>query len=290
LERLMANRYRLRVQIDEERPPAGAAGLLLPLPPTTPYQEMTHVTLDPTWSAVECAAHEHGLLALFATFPGATIGSPIEFEMTDIGHANNAHFSLAAEGREPGEDVKQAFAELHVGAEQQQTLRQIVDCIGRKFTYHSGLRNDAPLTCNVLTGNCLSINTALIALAELAGIKTAYYIGYFFENGWPTLTTDDWHCWVSTLTSCGYESWDIAHHLKRGLRPIGPALNPIPGVRFAMSIGRNMVFRLPFRHLKVAHLCEPRWVFDGNRSESCRVRVTADPLSVQEMSLKALEV
>ena len=284
----MPNRYRLRVQIDEERRPAGAAGLLLPLPPTTPHQKMTRVTLDPTWSAMGCPAQEHGQLALFATFPGTTIGRPIEFEMTDIGHADTGHFSLAAEGYELGEDVKQAFGELHVGAEQQQTLLRIVDCIARKFNYQSGFRNNAPLTCNVLTGNCLSIKTALIAFAQLAGIKTAYYVGYFFENGRSTLTTDDWHCWVSTLTSRGYESWDIAHHLKRGLRPIGPALNPIPGVRFAMSIGRNLVFRLPFTPLKVAHLCEPRWVFDDNRSEGCRVRVTADPVSVQEMALKAI--
>jgi hypothetical protein len=174
--------------------------------------------------------------------------------------------------------LRQAFSDLHLDTDQNQMLLRIVDCISRKFNYQSGFRNDEPLTCNVLTGNCLSINSALISLARLANVKTAYYIGYFFENGRRSLVTDDWHCWVSTLTSRGYESWDIAHHLKREMRRLGPALNPIPGVRFAMSVGRNLAFSLPFTRLDVEHLCEPRWVFHDNHSQRCRVRVTADPI------------
>ena len=283
----MPNRYQLRVQIQEE-PPTGATGLLVPLPPTTPHQEMTRMTLDSTWSVARCAVQGSAQSALLASFPGRTAGRSIEFEMVDRGHIVEEHFSFGgAQESEPSEDVRQAFSELHLGTDENQALLRIVDCISRKFNYQSGFRNDEPLTCDVLTGNCLSINTALIKLARIANIKTAYYIGYFFEDGRSSLVTEDWHCWVSTLTSRGYESWDIAHHLKRGLRCIGPALNPVPGVRFAMSVGRDLLFSLPSTRLEVAHLCEPRWVFNDNRSQSCQVRVTADPISVQDFASKA---
>jgi Transglutaminase-like superfamily len=276
----MPNRYRLRVQIDEDQPPTGAAGLLVPLPPTTPHQEMMRVAIDPTWSATHCAAQGGVQLALFASFPSRSLGSPIEFEMLDSGHLIEEQFSPT--GSEPGEDVKQVFSDLHLDTDQDQALLRIVECISQKFNYQSDFRNDTPLTCDIVTGNCLSINAALIGLARLSNIKTAYYMGYFFEDGRRrTLAIDDRHCWVSTLTPGGYESWDIAHRLKRGLRSAGPALNPIPGVRFAMSVGRDLVFDLPVTRLEVGHLCEPRWVFPENRSQRCQVRVTADPVSTQ---------
>jgi hypothetical protein len=277
----MPTRYRFQVQIDEDQPP-NATGLLVPLPPTTPHQEMTCMTLDPTWSATLCTAEGGVQSAFFANFPSRTLDRPIEFEMVDSGHIIEEQFyPPGGRGSEPGEDVRQVFSDLRLEADQDQALLHIVECISQRFTYQSDCRNDAPLTCDVVTGNCLTINAALIGLARLANIKTAYYMGYFFEDErWRALAIDDRHCWVSTLTPRGYESWDIAHHLKRGLRCVGPALNPIPGVRFAMSVGRDLVFELPVTRLEVRHLCEPRWVFHGNHSQRCQVRVTADPVSV----------
>jgi hypothetical protein len=288
----MPNRYLVRVEIDEDRLPEGAKGVLLPVPPTTPDQRVGRLTLDPAWTAEPCCSQDGVQAGLFATFPGRSLRNPMELEFSlGIGDLIEEHFAAKRAGSmEPGPDARQLYADLccdEVGSEDARLLR-IVDCIAEKFEYRHGFHSDEPLTCDVLTGNCLDINTALIKMLRLCGIKSAYYIGYFFEQGRPW-TNDDWHCWVSTLTGRGYESWDVAHHLKRDLGRVAPALNPIPGVRFAMSTGRDLVFNLPFATLEVPHLCEPRWIYADGRSRECRVRVTVDPAAWQAPDTRGAE-
>ena len=89
-----------------------------------------------------------------------------------------------------------------------------MDCLADKFDYTHNTKRAAALTCDLLSGNCFDINAALMKLLRLAGIKHVYYIGYFVEDG---QLFSRGHCWVSTVTAAGYQSWDIAHHLKRDL-------------------------------------------------------------------------
>jgi len=278
----MSHAYRLELQICDDKRPDTALGVLLPVPPTTPDQELKRLTLDRSWAVAPCHTQDEAQSALFVTCPDRALKTPVTLEMSTCGRLVQEHFTdSAAADTGPGDDAQQLFSALCLGqtASEGDRLLRIIDCLSRKFRYRSGFDNQEPLTCDALTGNCFSINTAVIRLAQLARIKTAYYIGFFFEQRHPLLA-DDWHCWVSTLTTRGFESWDIAHHLKRGLQPISPALNPIPGIRFAMSVGHDLAFRLACGTVRVPRLCEPRWIFPDGRSRACRVQVTATPLPV----------
>ncbi len=90
------------------------------------------------------------------------------------------------------------------------------------------------LSCGLTPGSCVDINTYLVASLRAAGYEAAYFYGYFFpqERGG---MTDDGHCWVATRHAGEILEWDIAHHIKAGLGPTHPGLNPRPGKRIAMT-------------------------------------------------------
>jgi hypothetical protein len=90
------------------------------------------------------------------------------------------------------------------------------------------------LTCGLTPGSCVDINTYLVASLRAAGFEAGYVYGYFFpaEKGG---VTDDSHCWVVTRHDGAVQHWDIAHHMKAGLGPTRPALDPRPGWRLALG-------------------------------------------------------
>ena len=270
----MPAHYLLQTEIDEN-PPEGAIALLIPVPPTTPHQALREVRLPASWTATPVVDSTRAQLALLAELPCGAHLDPIVFEMAERGELVRNHLTRREDTARLAADVFELADEIGLLECDCETtrLRKIVDALASRFQYRSGFSNDAPLTCDVLTGNCLSINEAFLKLAKVAGIPSAYYIGYFFESETP-LRSRDWHCWVSTLTSDGFESWDIAHHLKRKLGAIRPTLNPVPGVRFATSVGRNIRFQLPTGDVTVPHLCEPRWILDNGTTKPCEVRVS----------------
>lgn len=98
------------------------------------------------------------------------------------------------------------------------------------------------LSCGLTPGSCVDINTYLVASLRAAGYEAGYVYGYFFpeERGG---MTDDGHCWVITRHAGEILEWDIAHHIKAGLGPTRPALNPRPGARVAVthSMGHRYV-------------------------------------------------
>lgn len=103
------------------------------------------------------------------------------------------------------------------------------------------------LACGMTPGSCVDINTYFIASLRAAGMQAGYIYGYFFpeerdveNDGRIVHHTIDGHCWVVTrhVSADGdvqYLEWDIAHHMKAGLGVVGPALNPRPGRRIAMT-------------------------------------------------------
>ncbi|MNU91576.1 hypothetical protein D3C71_814680 [compost metagenome] len=164
-------------------------------------------------------------------------------------------------------------------ASELERLRRIVDCLSDKFDYTHDRKSTAALTCDLLSGNCFDINAALMKVLRVAGIKHVYYIGYFVEDGQPY---GRGHCWVSTVTAAGYQSWDIAHHLKRDLGRTEPSLNPVPGIRVAMSTGWDLVFRVADTRVEIPHLVLPRWVFPDGTSRDCKVRMRMAPLDASK--------
>lgn len=124
----------------------------------------------------------------------------------------------------------------------------------QKFT--DGLDAVPHLSCGLTPGSCVDINTYLVASLRAAGYEAAYIYGYFFpqERGG---MTDDGHCWVVTRHAGEILEWDIAHHLKAGLGPTRPGLNPRPGERVAVTHSMGHRYELGSRNVSLKVLGEP---------------------------------
>jgi hypothetical protein len=119
------------------------------------------------------------------------------------------------------------------------------------------------LTCGTTPGSCTDINTYLLGALGCASIQTAYMAGFFFAAGRPT--THGMHCWLATRSAGHVEFWDIAHHKRFAIEPLGPGLNPAPGIRFAMSVGRGLIFEVGGHSIELGHFAEPVWLLDDGR-------------------------
>jgi hypothetical protein len=126
-------------------------------------------------------------------------------------------------------------------------LKAIVNDVCAQFTYgHPETRfyegaDEMPQLCGLTEGSCVDINAYLIAALRAAGYEAGYVTGYFFPAE-KRSHCQDMHCWVVTRHGGQVQEWDIAHHLKMGLREIRPGLNPKPGVRVPMfhSMGLDL--------------------------------------------------
>lgn len=112
------------------------------------------------------------------------------------------------------------------------------------------------LACGTTPGSCLDINTYLVASLRAAGYEAGYVYGYFFpaERGG---VTHDMHCWVVTRHAGEVLDWDIAHHMKAGLGPTQPGLNPRPGWRMALGHSMGHVYSTGDRTARLKLLAEP---------------------------------
>ena len=142
-------------------------------------------------------------------------------------------------------------------------LRALVAEAEARFTYaHPEVRfNDGTdavpyLSCGTTPGSCVDINTYLVASLRAAGFEAGYVYGYFFpaEKGG---VTDDAHCWVVTRHAGEVLEWDIAHHIKAGLGPTQPALDPRPGWRVALGHSMGHAYRLDDGTARFKLLSEP---------------------------------
>lgn len=132
-----------------------------------------------------------------------------------------------------------------------------------RFTYdHPEVRfNDGTdrvpyLSCGTTPGSCVDINTYLVASLRAAGYEAGYVYGYFFpaEKGG---VTHDMHCWVVTRHASEVLDWDIAHHMKAGLGPTKPGLNPRPGWRVALGHSMGHTYRMGETLAQLKLLAEP---------------------------------
>lgn len=143
-------------------------------------------------------------------------------------------------------------------------LQAIVDHTCQQFTYgHADTAfyadsNEMPQLCSMTVGSCVDINAYLIAALRSAGYDAGYVTGYFIPQERRDHTTD-MHCWVVTRCDGVVQEWDIAHHLKMGVRDIQPGLNPKPGVR--VPIAHSMGLTLPGLGMdEFKLLAQPMWV------------------------------
>lgn len=268
-------KFRLQITLNDVQRPEKATGLLIPVPPVTPDQQPGELLVHPSWAARRFVGDGGIQEALLAVPTEEALQSVIEVTVElRQGPPSISHFAPRAGSTEPTDDAQEIYRKLSIAdtARDEVKLLKLIEWVASNYDYKHGHMPGLALTCDMLTGNCLDINGALMKLLRIASIKNAYYIGYYFP---PAEMHGAWHCWVSTLSSRGYECWDIAHHLKRGISTVAPGLNPVGGMRFAMSTGRDLKFDLPSGQIVVSHLARPRWVLSDGRTAECTVTVVA---------------
>ena len=282
----------MKIQCDidiQEDIPSQAAGLVWPVPPNTHFQRMlttTHkVDKDIKLKGLntdQCAyfrparylQYHRPLSVQYQIELGAFAPAAAHFNLNQ-----SSHLALT-------DDVYRCIDTLLKRQEMgdPEFLSQVIAALAEHFHYlhHEDELNRAELVCTHLQGDCLDINTVLMKLLKTRAIETAYYIGLYFESQ-GNHRMDDWHCWVSTQID-GLQDWDIAHHLKRGLHPVKPALNPVAGVRFALSHGRGSEYLINNTIVEFSHLGSPYWCFNDGSTRQVRFNATlSHRLQAQEV-------
>lgn len=134
-----------------------------------------------------------------------------------------------------------------------------------------------PTLCGTTKGSCVDINTFVLAGALSQGITGQYMAGYWFGPG--RNTTPDMHCWLAFDDDGAPLFWDIAHHLKWGVSPLAPGLNPAGGRRVAMSAGRGLGFDTANGPVTISHFSEPLWVLPDGSTKQPDIRISLEETS-----------
>jgi hypothetical protein len=115
-----------------------------------------------------------------------------------------------------------------------------------------------------MAGDCVDINTYLVAALRAADYETAYLTCYFFDDD-PNGIASGMHCWVRTRHSGVIQDWDIAHFKKVGRSDVSPMLNPVAGQRFALAYGRDHIYPWRGTDIRLSTPSRPMWVLgDGS--------------------------
>lgn len=261
----------LSVRLAEPRWPAGARGLLLPLPPQTPHQRLVGLELPAAWSSLLLRAEALPQKAILVT------------EAPDLDQAWRMRFRVGRWAPDPSwyrpyansftalpAALKPIVNELRAGARSEAELvERAAAWVSTRFHYDPAPSTGAfpDVSCDIRTGSCLDVNTVFLSVLYAADVQASYDIGYWFEGS--SRSCDGWHCWVSVIADGVHQDWDVPHHLKFGIAPLGPGLDPRPGRRFCMSRGRGARFDVRGTEVEISHFARPRWVLpDGETVEA----------------------
>lgn len=144
--------------------------------------------------------------------------------------------------------------------------------------FNDGMDEVPYLSCGLTPGSCVDINTYLVASLRAAGYEAAYLYGYFFPEERRGVTFDG-HCWVVTRHEGEVLEWDIAHHIKAGLGPTRPGLNPRPGERVAVTHSMGCRYALPAGDVFLKLLGEPLRLRAGGAAEGVDLVARLSPLA-----------
>lgn len=108
-------------------------------------------------------------------------------------------------------------------------------------------------------GNCIDINTFLVAALRAADYETTYLTCYFFDDN-PNGIASGMHCWVRTRHDGVTQDWDITHFKKAGRTDVFATMNPVPGRRFALAFGRDHSYRWRGLDIRLSTPSRPMWV------------------------------
>jgi hypothetical protein len=241
--------------------------LLAPAGMTTPSETVAGVTVGGGRIVEVLLEADLGLAALRIEAAGGALTLRHEIASWGAAYPEVIFAPRATRYTTPADDLAQASREVARAAGGGAAgIAALVAEAEARFAYaHPEVRfNDGTeavpyLSCGLTPGSCVDINTYLVASLRAAGFEAGYVYGYFFpaEKGG---MTDDSHCWVVTRHGGTVQHWDIAHHMKAGLGPARPALNPRPGWRVAL--GHSMGHRY------------------GTGPESAAVKLLSEPMAI----------
>lgn len=270
----MQQMYTVVVELEKPRVSPHALGLLIPVAPDLDVQ---------TCTGIRFAGQEHAKTVFDVTgvqqawfLPSEWVHqlSAIEYDFTvptTLSKQSDARFQtgeVQAWAKVLGYNIESLDLNAQQLRCQRTTTMKVVAYIGHKFEYiaRPSLGELGDLTCDLLKGNCIDINQALMTLLSAAGIEHCYFSGVYATKQ-QGLANHGWHCWIATRHSSGMDYWDIAQHLKSGITAIQPSLNPVGGVRFAMAQGTNLHFLINQTCFSIPKLPLPTLIFSDGSHE-----------------------
>jgi hypothetical protein len=235
-----------------DRPLEAAATLLFPVPVDTPEQRVADVWVEGVQSHGPLQAQNSGQQALLLTAEaGALPKVVVDFAPEPQAFAPWVFVPTGGAHETPSQDLVELMSRVApAGLTTMERVWRIVRHVESRFTYgrrEVGLGDDTTaipaLECDLHRGTCIDTHTYSVASLRAAGLDAAYVSGVFLAEGESSGRTG--HCWFVISADGVPHHWDISHFLEYGLGPVRPVLNPKPGVRQALSVGRDLVFLGP---------------------------------------------
>jgi len=237
------------IRLTLDKPVEHDCELMIGLPIDTPEQRLLGSDIRGASSATEIIAENSGQAAL--VIPVTAGASPeVIFEFAEeVGSFPDWVFASTGGPHERPSDELNALisAIAPLSLDSAERVERIVRHVEERFTYgvrDIGLGDDLDampaLACDTHLGTCVDTHSYAVAAMRAGGIEAAYVSGLFFPQG--ESRSMPGHCWFVVKAEGAPHHWDISHFLKYGLGPVRPVLNPKPGFRYAMSIGRDLSF------------------------------------------------
>lgn len=246
-----------------------AVALIAPLGIDTEFQSFEALEAPKGWDATILTEPRSGQRAVLLRPPTPTARALLRHSFSPRGSALPADAYLPE-----GTAITTAAAELATEARRIAALAggglagiaAIVADTSARFDYGQVpiaerwyYGKDAVPIVACVAGNCIDINTYLVAALRAAEYETTYLSCYFFDDD-PNGIDSGMHCWVRTRHDGVTQDWDIAHLKKAGRDDISATMNPIPGRRFALGFGRDHVYRWRGVDIRLSTPSQPMWV------------------------------
>jgi hypothetical protein len=243
-----------------DAPVAEPGTYIAPVAPDTPDQRLLATEFEGVAPLAMIRAANSGQMAWLCRLEaGAT--PRIRYRFSEEGadwpswafHPAGTRFDLAspalaaeiAQGVPPGPPARRVPALMQWVADRFQYGRRPV---------HLGDDLDAmpALGCDLHTGTCVDMHTLAVAALRSIGIEAVYAIGGFVYAEKPQHPTG--HCWLTLRAVGAPHHYDISHPVEYGRGRVTPALNPKPGRRFALGLGRGPRFAGPEGEVEIPSL------------------------------------
>ena len=239
-----------QVRLTPQAPVQPGTELLFGLPPDTPEQRVLKVEVSGAGDLRQINALNSPQAALaMVSVAGVSPSVEITFADEAVSFPEWIFQSTGGAHETPSAELMQLIADLApFELAPAQRVERIVHHVEARFTYgvrDVGLGDDVEampaLACDTHLGTCVDTHSYAVAAMRAAGFPAAYVSGLFFHEGHKN--SEPGHCWFVVDAPGAPHHWDVSHFLKYGLGPVRPVFNPKPGVRFALSIGRDLVFQ-----------------------------------------------